>query len=126
MVYNTLISYFRGQRELVAPSAWTGIAATLLKGGRTVHSLFKLPLPILDTSTCNIKPTSSHADFLSSISMFIVDEASMVPSHALIAIDRCQRDITLNDVTFGGKIFLLGGDFRQVLPVVPEAEGCHC
>ena len=34
------------------PSAWTGIAATLLSGRRTVHLLFKLPVPILDTSEC--------------------------------------------------------------------------
>ena len=52
--------------------------------------------------------------------MFIIDEASMVPGHALSAIDRMLRDITKVDIPFGGKVFLLGGDFRQVLPVVPR------
>jgi hypothetical protein len=120
MCYNTLISYFRGHGETVASSAWTGIAGTLLKGGRTVHNLFKLPVPIVDTSVCNVKPTSSHATYLRSVSLFIIDEASMVMAHALNAIDRMLRDITSVDVPFGGKIFLLGGDFRQVLPVIPR------
>ena len=44
----------------------------------------------------------------------------MIPVHALHAIDRLLREITGEDVLFGGKIFLLGGDFRQVLPVIPH------
>ena len=121
MCYNTLVSWCRGRGITVASTAYTGIAATLLKGGRTCHNLFKLPVPILDTSVCRVSPASQHADFLRSITMFVIDEASMVPGHALRAIDVMLRDITgLSDVPFGGKIFLLGGDFRQVLPVVPK------
>ena len=82
----------------MAPSAWTGIAATLLSGGRTVHALFKLPVTILDTSVCNVTPTSSHAAFLRSVTMFIIDEASMVLGSALNAIDKMLRDITGDDV----------------------------
>ncbi|XP_010480643.1 PREDICTED: uncharacterized protein LOC104759407 [Camelina sativa] len=32
-----------------------------------------------------------------------------------------MRDIMKCDRIFGGKVFVLGGDFRQILPVVPEA-----
>ena len=42
----------------------------------------------------------------------------MVPIHAFDTIDRLLRDITGNSKAFGGKVFLWGGDFRQVLPVV--------
>ena len=55
---------------------------------------------------------------LRGISLFVVDESSMVPVYAFDAIDRLLRDITGLDSPFGGKIFLWGGDFRQVLPVV--------
>jgi hypothetical protein len=121
MCYNTLISWCRGQGIKIASSAWTGIAATLLKGGRTCHNLFKLPVPILDTSVCRVSPTSSHAEVLRSVTVFIIDEASMVPANALRAIDVMLRDITgVENVPFGGKVFVLGGDFRQVLPVVPR------
>jgi hypothetical protein len=121
MCYNALISFCRSRGVNVSSAAWTGIAATLLAGGRTCHSLFKLPVPILDTTVCNVSPTSPHADVLRSSILFIIDEASMVPANALSAIDKMLRDITgIINVPFGGKIFLLGGDFRQVLPVVPR------
>ncbi|KHJ76634.1 hypothetical protein OESDEN_23746, partial [Oesophagostomum dentatum] len=42
----------------------------------------------------------------------------MAPKQALDAVDRLLRDITQLDSPFGNKIMLLGGDFRQVLPVV--------
>jgi len=104
----------------VACAAWTGIAATLMTDGQTVHSLFKLPVPMLENSTCNVSTTSAQAEQLKGVHLFVIDEASMIPMHALHAIDRCLRDITQNTRPFGGKTLLLGGDFRQVLPVVPQ------
>ena len=53
--------------------------------------------------------------------MFIVDEASMIPTHALNAIDNLLRELTGVNFPFGGKIFVLGGDF-QVLPVIPHGS----
>ncbi|XP_064643567.1 ATP-dependent DNA helicase PIF1-like [Lineus longissimus] len=122
-VYNTIISMLSIRNIKVHATAWTGIAATLLRNGCTVHSLFKLPVPILDTSTCNVTPKSAQAKHLRAITLFIIDEVSMLPLHALHAIDTCLRDITGNNNTlFGGKIILLGGDFRQVLPFTPRAS----
>ena len=46
-------------------------------------------------------------------------------SHKLLldCIDNLLRDITGNkDTPFGGKVVLLAGDFRQVLPVVPRGS----
>ena len=34
------------------------------------------------------------------------------------ALDRTQRDVMETDKVFGGKVLLLAGDFRQILPVV--------
>ena len=116
--YNYLVAELHSRGYKVATATWTGIAATLLIGGRTVHSLFKLPIPLLDNSSCDISPTSNYAAMLRGISLFVVDESSMVPVYAFDAIDRLLRDITGLDSPFGGKIFLWGGDFRQVLPVV--------
>ena len=38
--------------------AWTGIAATFLKLGWTIHSTFKVPEPCSDGSSCSIAPNS--------------------------------------------------------------------
>ena len=120
-VFNKLTSYLMHHNKKVACAAWTGIATTLMILGRTVHGLFKLPVPVLENSTCKVPPTSEHAELLRALDLIIVDEASMIPTHALHAIDRCLQDITQDSRPFGGKTLLLGGDFRQVLPVVPRA-----
>ena len=103
--YNYLIAELRGRRIQVATAAWTGIAATLLMQGSTLHSLFRLPVPILETSSCNVTPVSKHADMLRQKSLFLFDEASMIPTHAFHAIDRLLRDICNNNTPFGGKLF---------------------
>ena len=84
--YNYLVAELHSRGYKVATAAWTGIAATLLIGGCTVHSLFKLPVPLLDTSSCNVSATSSYAAMLINVSLFIVDESSMVPVHALMQL----------------------------------------
>ena len=58
---------------------------------------------------------------LRDLHLIILDEASMIPAHALRAIDLLLRDLMSNDCPFGGKVIVLGGDFRQVLPVVRHA-----
>eukprot|EP00794_Sanderia_malayensis_P000980 gene980-biopygen233 len=42
-------------------------------------------------------------------------------SNSTQTVDHLLRDITKIDRTFGGKYFMLGGNFRQVLPVVKKA-----
>ena len=48
----------------------------------------------------------------------------MMHKHVFEAVDRTFRDIMgmvdplLKNKPFGGKVFVLGGDFRQILPVV--------
>ncbi|KAJ8890820.1 hypothetical protein PR048_010329 [Dryococelus australis] len=45
--------------------------------------------------------------------------ALMAPKEVLHCVDRLLWDVTKNDSTkFGDKVLLLGGDFKQVLPVV--------
>uniref|UniRef100_A0A6N2MFD4 ATP-dependent DNA helicase n=1 Tax=Salix viminalis TaxID=40686 RepID=A0A6N2MFD4_SALVM len=53
------------------------------------------------------------------------DEAPMVNKCCLEALDCSMRDVLSEgtnynkDLPFGGKTILLGGDFRQILPVIP-------
>ncbi|CAF3572606.1 unnamed protein product [Rotaria sp. Silwood1] len=121
-LYNTLYHLFMGQGVHVMTVAWTGIASSLLPEGRTVHSRFKLPVPILKTSTSSIRPNSKEAEEIRKTQVFIWDEAPMAPCYALNAVDILLRDIMNIDAPFGGKIIILGGDFRQVLPVIRFAN----
>ncbi|UYV67116.1 hypothetical protein LAZ67_4003936 [Cordylochernes scorpioides] len=121
-VYNTLIHCVRAVGKIVIPLASTGIAATLLSGGQTVHSRFKLPIPLLENSVAAISANSSEAELIRRSSLIIWDEAPMAHYRALEIVDRLLKDIMHCDLAFGGKVVVLGGDFRQVLPVVPRAS----
>ena len=119
-LFNKLETHFPFNVNKVSCTAWTGIAATLLSDGRTVHSLFKLPVPVLEAGICNVSPTTDHAVMLKNQVDFITDEVSMITIHALHAIDQCLQDITRVQFPFGNKVKVPGGDFRQVLSVIPQ------
>lgn len=61
---------------------------------------------------------------IESASLIIWDEALMAHRKCFEALDRTLRDVlserdsSLADVPFGGKIVVLGGDLRQILPVI--------
>jgi hypothetical protein len=121
-MYKTLLKTIRGEGNLVLPVASTGIAANLLEGGRTYHSQFKLPVPLLDTSVSSMRLTSAEAELIKRAKLLIWDESTMAPSLALKAVDRLLKEIMKCTKPFGGKVLLLGGDFRQTLPVVPHGS----
>jgi hypothetical protein len=120
--YNTLMHILRGREEIVLCVAWTGIAANLLSGGKTAHSQFGLPLNLNETSVSSLKENDKRTEILRRAKFIIWDEASMVPKCALEVVDRLFRQIMKIDLPFGGKCILLGGDFRQILPVVPHGS----
>ncbi|XP_055944583.1 uncharacterized protein LOC129975547 [Argiope bruennichi] len=64
-----------------------GIAATLLNGGRTAHSVFKLSLNLAneDTPTCNVTKNSGRGVLLRQFKLIVWDECTMSHEHALEA-----------------------------------------
>ena len=111
-------AFIRGRAQIILPYAITGIAGTLLKGGRTVHCGFKRPVPLLDTSVSSMRPNSADAEVLRKASLIIIDEITMLPKHGLRCIDKLLRELMNTEKPFGGKVLVVGGDFRQTLPVV--------
>lgn len=120
---NLILAEIRMQKEIVIPVASSGIAATLLEGGRTAHSMFKIPLQInqIEEPTCNIDKTSDIANFLRKSKMIIWDECTMANKKGFEALNRTMQDLKGNNALFGGTLLLLSGDFRQTLPVVPRS-----
>jgi hypothetical protein len=106
----------------------TGIASLLLPGGRTAHSRFVIPLELMENSTCGIKQNTHLAGLMKEVSLIIWDEAPMTQRYAFEALDKTLRDIlgypnvANRERMFGGMTMLLGGDFRQILPVIPKAK----
>ncbi len=118
--YSVLCYHLRGERRIVLCVASSGIAATLLKGGRTAHSTFKIPIKILANSTCSIKKNSKLADLMRQVSLIIWDEVPMQHRHCVEAVNRMLKDIRDSTLPFGGITTVFGGDFQQILPVIPK------
>lgn len=97
--------------------AFTGIAASLLPGGTTLHSRFRLPVPVTNTSNSRLSADSREANEIRNAGLILWDEASMCSLHILHAVDRFLRDICQVNTIFGGKVVVIGGDFRQTLPI---------
>ncbi|XP_056688534.1 uncharacterized protein [Spinacia oleracea] len=125
-IWRALISRLHSEEQIVLAVASSGIAALLLPSGRTTHSRFKIPLILSENSCCNIEQGFDLAELIRRTKLIIWDEAPMVHRHGFEALDQTFRDVmqlhdhSLKDKVFGGKVVVLGGDFRQILLVVPK------
>ncbi|XP_035832993.1 ATP-dependent DNA helicase PIF1-like [Helianthus annuus] len=117
-LYIALLAEIRSRGLIALATASSGAAANNMPGGRTAHSRFKIPLNLENNSMCNIKKQSGAAKLIRSAKIIIWDEASMAKRQAIEAVDRTFQDIIGVSLPFGGKIMVMGGDFRQVLPVI--------
>jgi hypothetical protein len=79
------------------------------------------------TTYCSIKTISPLGDLIRSAKLIIWDKASMISRDILEAVDRTFKEVCklidprFENVPFGGRVIVFGGDFRQVLPVIPKA-----
>jgi hypothetical protein len=115
-----LLSTVRTQGRVVVAVASSGIAALLLDGGRTAHSRFKIPVQGLNnTSICYISRDSELATLLQTAVLIVWDEAVMMHRHVFEAVNKSLQDI-MAVINPAFKFLPFGGDFRQILPVVPR------
>ncbi|KAH9691883.1 ATP-dependent DNA helicase [Citrus sinensis] len=125
-LWNTIIAKLRSHSKIVLPVATSGIAALLLPNGRTAHSRFHIPLDVTVESTCEIRQGTLLAGLLMKTSLIIWDEAPMAHKFCFEALDKTLRDILRTRYEnssikpFRGLTIVCGGDFRQILPVVPN------
>lgn len=121
-LYQTICRHFRAQGKIVLCVASSGIAALLLPGGTTSHSRFKIPLNIYEDSVCSIEKGSQLAALIERTDLIVWDEVPMQHRYCFEAVSRTLADIRGNDLSFGGIPVILGGDFAQILPVIPRGN----
>ena len=119
-LYNTIATKLRSHEYVVVTVASSGIASLLLVGGRTAHSTFCIPLETLENSICGFTKQSMHAELFRETKLIIWDEVPMQHRYCVEAVDRTLQDIRDDKRSFGGITVVLGGDFRQILPVIPK------
>lgn len=122
-VYNTICHKVRSEGSIILCVASSGVAALLIRGGRTAHSMFKIPVENLTSETvCGIPKESQRAELIRRAKIVIWDEVGPQHRHALEAVDRTCRDLRNDTRPFGGLTVVLGGDFQQTLPIVPRGS----
>nr|GEX34096.1 hypothetical protein [Tanacetum cinerariifolium] len=99
-----------------------------MSGGRTAHSKFHIPINIDETSTCSICSQSDLGALLKKCKLIIWDEAPMTNKLCFEALDRTLRDVLRRtsydtcETPFENITMVFGGDFRQVLLVIPKGS----
>jgi hypothetical protein len=109
----------------VHSAAPTGMAASILIKGRTLHVLFKLPVKTQKDGHKNthLPPLNDKAVLLLRLkfegcSVLLIDEISMTNAITLSHIDsRLRQILDKPNVPFGGIAIVLMGDFFQLPPV---------
>ena len=111
---NLLLAAVRARGLVALPVASSGIAALLMHGGRTAHSRFKIPIDITAASVCNLPLQSDAAKLVRAADLIVWDEAPMAHKFCYGAVDKTLKELMHNELPFGGKVFVMAGDFRQV------------
>jgi hypothetical protein len=123
-LWNRIVNYLRKKNKIVLTVASSGVAALLLPRGRTAHSRFKIPCQIEDDMICDVSRGTMLLELIQLSSLIIWDEALMANKKCFEALHRTFRDIEKAQspetatIPFGGKVVVLGGDLRQILPVI--------
>ena len=100
-VCNLLAAAVRAREKIVLCMASSGIASLLLSGGWTAHSRFKIPIPINEASTCNIKKDDLSHELLLHTSLIIWDEVPMQHQHVIECVNCSLHDLHGVDADFG-------------------------
>ncbi|XP_019228698.1 PREDICTED: ATP-dependent DNA helicase PIF4-like [Nicotiana attenuata] len=117
-LYRALLATIRSKGYIALATATSGVAASILPGGRTARSRFKIPIDIDENFSCNISKQSSTASLIRDAKLIVWDEVSMAKKRMLDVFDLFLKDLMDTNILFGGKVVVFGGDFRQTLPVV--------
>ncbi len=107
------------QNEICCCTCPTGVGASHLPQGQTLHSVFKTWTPSLSASTAIDEIFKSLGG--NQLKMVVVDEVFMLITHFLVLLDTRLRSMYKPDQTFGGISIYLIGDFIQ-LPVTTRCD----
>ena len=93
-LYMALLAKVRSTDRIAVATATSGIAASIMLGGRTAHSRFKIPIKLQDNSVCNFTKQSGTAALLRETSLIIWDEIVMTRRQAVETLDRSSSTTT--------------------------------
>jgi hypothetical protein len=111
-LYRCLIATVRLEGLIAVATTTSRIASSIMPGGHTAHSVFKIPIKINYGSICKFSKQSDTTNLLHRAALIIWDEVAMTKRQSDETLDRSLQDIMGCDLPFGGKVTMFGGDFR--------------
>uniref|UniRef100_K3XRA4 ATP-dependent DNA helicase n=1 Tax=Setaria italica TaxID=4555 RepID=K3XRA4_SETIT len=90
---NGTLMIVRSMDLIAIATATSGMAASIMPGGHTAHSRFKIPIKLGDNSVCNFTKQSGTAALLHIASLIIWDEVAMTRRQVVETLDRSSQDI---------------------------------
>ncbi|XP_066365242.1 uncharacterized protein [Miscanthus floridulus] len=92
-LYRALLATIRNQKKIAVATATSGVVASIMPGGRTAHSHFKIPLTIDNGAFCTFTKQSGTTKLLRATSLIIGDEVTMIKRQGVEALDNSLHDI---------------------------------
>ena len=106
-LYKALIAKVWSMNLIAIATATSDIPVSIMPGGCTAHSRFKIPIKLSGNTMCSFTKQSGTAELLRRASLIIWDEVAMTKRQAVEALDRSLRDIMGCDMPFGGKVYVV-------------------
>ncbi|OIT01849.1 hypothetical protein A4A49_20209 [Nicotiana attenuata] len=113
-LYRALLATVRHKGFIALATASSGVAASLLPGGRTAHSCFKIPIDVNENFSCNSSKQSSLASLIRDAKLIVWDKISVAKKETVEAIDLLLRDLMETNIIFGGKVVVFSGSVMVV------------
>jgi ATP-dependent DNA helicase PIF1 len=83
-----LIAIVHLEGLIAVATTTSGIATSIMPGGRTAHSVFKIPIVISDGSICKFSKQSDTTDLLHRVALIIWDKVAMTKRQSVETLDR--------------------------------------
>nr|GEV08517.1 ATP-dependent DNA helicase RRM3-like isoform X1 [Tanacetum cinerariifolium] len=109
----------RSEGHIALATATSGIAASILPGGRTAHSRFNIPLHLAVGSVCRGRKQSSLATLIKDCKLITWDEAPMAKRNAISALNDLLQDLMDLTELFGANVVVLESSHSNGLIDIP-------
>ncbi|XP_027095952.1 uncharacterized protein [Coffea arabica] len=100
-LYRALLAEVRSKGFIALATASCGVAASILPGGRTAHSRFKIPIDMNSVNMCKISKQSALAKLIQAAKLIIWDKAPMAHKTGIEGVDTLLKDLMGSFELFG-------------------------
>jgi hypothetical protein len=115
-LYKAFLAKLQSMDLKAIATTTSGIVMSIMPGGCTAHSRFKIPIKMDNTRLCGFSKQSGPTELLKRASLIISDEVAMTKRQCVEILDRSSQDIMDCTLPFGGRSCCLGATLSRSFP----------